>query len=520
MKTASSTSYDEIPYPSKIFLQTNPDRLAVTAKIFGMNPAPVETARILELGCGNGSNLLAQAFAAPTSHFVGIDLSENHIAQAREAARELNLSNIEFRQIDVMQMQTDEFGKFDYITAHGLISWIPEAVREKVLEIYSTMLAPNGVGYISYNAYPGGHIRDMARRMMRYHTRGFSDPQEKVGEAISFLAFLAEYSTEKEGYQQFLQRELKRHFEHETADIFHDDLAQFYQPFYFYEFVELLAKHDLQFLSEAEITAMSMHAFPQEVQEKISSLSDIVEREQYMDFLRGRFFRQTLVCRKEIKLNHNIEPTVLRDFYIAASVRPLSENPDLAPGKAEKFASQKGKGIEIDHSLTKAALIYLNEIWANAVSYPELLEKARQILEHQGFQSDDWERDSDILTAILWRLYSDAGLVELYPYQTRISTVVGDKPEVNRLAHRQIRHGQNISTLLGMNIKIEDEVSGHLIELMDGTRTRAELVEEMRQFVENLEDMPDKQVWLGNLPEWLNQNIDYSARMGLFENEK
>ncbi len=510
-------AYDVIAYPSKIFSQTNPDRLAIMAKLFGMSPPPLENCRVLELGCGNGSNLFAQAFIFPTSEFVGIDLSENHIADAKRGAEELNLTNISFRQIDVMEMTEADFGKFDYIIAHGLISWIPDFVRTRVFEIYREMLTPNGIGYISYNTFPGGHIRDMARRIMRFHTRDTNEPTEKVQKAISFLAFLVENSIEKEAFQPFLTCELERHFDHETADIYHDDLAEFYQPVYFYEFVETLKKHGLQFLSESEITAMSMHSFSPQVREMIESLGDIVEREQYLDFLRGRFFRQTLICHQEVELNREISPTILQDFYISSPIRPLDENPNLTERKVEKFVGRKSAGVEIDHPLTKAALVYLNKIFANSADFKELVANARQILEENGFQTDDWEKEKNIITQILWQMYYSTGLVEINVNRRKISTDAGDTPKVNRLAAWQIKHGANISTYLGTSIKIDDEISHHLIELMDGTRTRAELLEEMKSFVEAQEDMENKQEFLENLPNWLNENIDYSAQMGLFE---
>ena len=115
-------SYDALPYPSKFFLQTFPDRLAAAAILYGVESAPVEECRVLELGCGNGSNLIAQAYGLSNSHFVGIDLSQTHIDLANQATKELDLNNIEFRQMDVLDMTREEFGEFDYITAHGLIA--------------------------------------------------------------------------------------------------------------------------------------------------------------------------------------------------------------------------------------------------------------------------------------------------------------------------------------------------------------------------------------------------------------
>ena len=179
-------SYDAVPYPSKFFLQTHPDRLAAAGLLYGMLPANVESCRVLELGCGNGSNLISQAYGLLNSKFVGIDLSEIHIDQANAAAQELDLTNIEFRKTDVMEMTVEDFGRFDYITAHGLFSWVPDFVREKVLTLFNELLEPNGTGYVSYNAYPGAYAREMVRSIMRYHTRDLAEPEEKVDKAITY----------------------------------------------------------------------------------------------------------------------------------------------------------------------------------------------------------------------------------------------------------------------------------------------------------------------------------------------
>ncbi len=145
-------SYDEVPYSSFTFPQTRPDRLATLGAFHGMQPAAPESCRVLELGCGDGTNLLSFAYILPGSSFLGVDLSRVHIDSANRAAGELRLKNLEFHCDDVMNLTRDGVGEFDYIIAHGLFSWVPEAVRTRILEIYAECLAPHGVGYISYNA--------------------------------------------------------------------------------------------------------------------------------------------------------------------------------------------------------------------------------------------------------------------------------------------------------------------------------------------------------------------------------
>ncbi|QYO67142.1 class I SAM-dependent methyltransferase [Leptolyngbya sp. 7M] len=183
--------YDAIPYPSFSFPQTRPDRLSTIGLFYGIETATPDKCRVLELGCGNGTNLISFAYTHPESSFLGIDLSSVHIVKADDTKQRLGLKNIKFQCLDILAIDPNELGKFDFIIAHGLFSWVPEEVRERILTIYSECLAQNGIGYISYNAYPGFHIREIVRRIMRYHTRTIESPLEKVEKGVEIIRLLS-----------------------------------------------------------------------------------------------------------------------------------------------------------------------------------------------------------------------------------------------------------------------------------------------------------------------------------------
>jgi len=510
-------SYDAVPYPSKFFLQTHPDRLAAAGILYGMRPASVENCRVLELGCGNGSNLISHAFGLPNSKFIGIDLSEIHIDHANEAAKELDLKNIEFRKMDVMEMTAEDFGQFDYITAHGLFSWVPDFVREKVLALFDELLEPNGIGYISYNAYPGAYPREMVRSLMRYHTRGIEEPEKKVEKAIAFLELLAKNSTEPEVFQRILQFEFRRHQSHDIADIFHDDLGECYRPFYFHEFADLLNKNDLQFLSEAELHASSRQGVAAEYNELLDSLDDPVEREQYLDLLRGRVFRQTLFCRSQVQLDREPKPELLENFYLSSSLRPIEPLEDIASQRVQKFGNAKGHTMQIDHPLTKASLAYLGEIWGRSIKTGELLNAAKQILINAGSPVQNWDEEFETTRMILMQICLGSDLIELHTYSPRVSQIAGAKPTVNRLSRWQLRDANNVLTLLNKDLKLEDKTAHHLLTLMDGTRTKMKLVTDVQAFVRSADDIADKQQLIRDMPTWIDESIEELERLGLFE---
>ena len=81
-----AATYDAVPYPGQPFAQTHPDRLATLAALFGLEAAPPAGCRLLEIGCGDGGNLLPMALGLPEASFVGFDSSPAAIARAREGA--------------------------------------------------------------------------------------------------------------------------------------------------------------------------------------------------------------------------------------------------------------------------------------------------------------------------------------------------------------------------------------------------------------------------------------------------
>src|ERR1700690_3679914 len=184
------TADDPVAYPGSPCSQPHPDPLATIAALHGLPAAPPERCRVLELGCGNGGNLIPMAYVLPGSTFLGLDAAGSAVAQGQEQIAALGLTNVTPVHADLLD--TSNLGTYDYVIAHGLFSWVPPSVQERVLAIASEVLAPNGVAYVSYNALPGCHIRNAMRQMMRWHVRGIDEPTERIGQARGLVRLLGE----------------------------------------------------------------------------------------------------------------------------------------------------------------------------------------------------------------------------------------------------------------------------------------------------------------------------------------
>ncbi|HXV73592.1 MAG TPA: class I SAM-dependent methyltransferase, partial [Sphingomonadales bacterium] len=184
-------SYDLVPYHSLPFAGTHPNHLAAIATIFGMKPPAIETCRILEMACASGGNIIPMAAYLPGCEAVGIDLSARQIEEGEKTIKALGLKNIELRCHGIQDISA-KLGKFDYIIAHGVYSWVTDDVRKKIVAVCKENLTENGVAYVSYNTYPGWHMPQALREMMLYHTAAFKDHKARVGQARAFLRFLFE----------------------------------------------------------------------------------------------------------------------------------------------------------------------------------------------------------------------------------------------------------------------------------------------------------------------------------------
>src|SRR4051812_24653950 len=282
------TSYEEIPYESTPIHDAHPDVMATSALLLGLDPPAVPTSRVLELGCATGGNLITIALAFPDAQFVGIDLSPRQIAQGQAIVQKLGVKNVSLHAKSILDIEPD-FGQFDYIICHGVYSWVPEEVRKKILSICSKNLSPQGLAYISYNTYPGWHVRGMVREMLGYHVRNVAEPRQRIAEARGFIDLLANTVRDPDGpYGKLLAREAEVVRTAPDSYLYHEHLEQDNRPLYFHEFARQCAEAELDFISE---TRLSNHAPPvlsPLIREALSKLpSDPVEREQYLDFLKN-----------------------------------------------------------------------------------------------------------------------------------------------------------------------------------------------------------------------------------------
>jgi SAM-dependent methyltransferase len=439
----TTNAYDELPYINRAFPQTLPDRLGTIAALFGLSPPDPESCRVLELGCASGDNLIPMALGQPRARFVGIDLSARQIEEAQQTAATLGLANIELSRRDLAEIDAS-WGAFDYIICHGVHSWVPPPARERILAICHDNLAPNGVAYVSYNTLPGWHVRGVVREMMVYHTAPFEGAAEKVRQARDLLDFVAQAVPPAQPWGMLLRQELDAIRNEPDGYLFHEHLEAVNDAVYFHAFAAAARRHGLEYLGEAEFGQMLLSGFPPQVAETLQRMGpDIVRTEQYIDFLRNRPFRQTLLVRAGAPIERDLSGVVLGSLVAASAVEAVSASPSLAEGAVEAFRAPNGVTHRIGDALTKAALLDLAQRWPSSVRVTELAAVCQARLGSDAGRGSATSTPDHDVKALSGRLLQGfaAHAVELRLRPPRLLAAPSARPCASPLARLQASRG-------------------------------------------------------------------------------
>jgi len=446
-------AYNDVAYTSHPDSTSHPDRLATTATLLGLDVAPVATCRVLELACGDGTNLVPIAATLPQATFVGFDFAARPIARAQRFARDLGLTNIRLTQCDLRDVPAD-LGAFDYIIAHGLYSWIPADVRAHVMPLIARHLAPKGVAFVSYNALPGCHMRRVVWEMLKYHTRDAADMPAKVAAARSLLALVSRPVAGESASMEAMRGEIRHAFEGPDAGLAHDDLSEPNNPVYFHEFVADAAGAGLAFLAEARLGSMMGIGVAPEVREALGKL-DRLTREQYLDFINFRRYRESLLCHAGALSRFVVQPSRVLGMHALAS-------PNL-----RRAAGGAAPAVDAE---TGALREFLLERWPNSVPVPELGRWRERTSPATSAQMSP--RPTEVLLSELYV----TGIVDLRMVPASVAAQPGERPEVFAAARWVNREHAVLPNLYNEALRIQDAGGRKLIGLLDGTKTREELI--------------------------------------------
>jgi SAM-dependent methyltransferase len=246
--------YDDVPYRSSPIPWTSPDRLAVASLLHGGPRIRLDTPyRVLEIGCGDGSNLVGLALHWPHAVFVGLDNAAVALTTARERAGASGAGNTSFVLSDILSADKVLEGTFDIVLAHGVFSWVPPQTRDALLELCASRLRPGGLLYLNYNTRPGWNVRGLVRDYLLTATEGIPDLRTRTLHARALAAVMADRLEGSEHpYSQLMANEFRFVVSTDPSHTAHEYLAPDNHAYSRHEFLELAERYALAYVADAD----------------------------------------------------------------------------------------------------------------------------------------------------------------------------------------------------------------------------------------------------------------------------
>lgn len=456
------TTYDEIQYQDEAIKATSISHIHGVATLFGLKPQDPNRARVLELGCARALNLINLAYLHPKSKFVGVDLSKAQIEVANERITGLALGNIEAKHASILDID-QSWGTFDYIIAHGILSWVPDDVRQKIFSIFETNLSPQGIGYVSYNTYPGWHIRDPLRAYMLEAAKDHTEFNTRATAGREILAFLLRcMEAEETPISKCYQQEIKQMISMPNWYYIHDFMNDICQPFYFVNVIKDLKAHNLEYLGDSEIASMLPGNLSPKIQQALRQKAiDEIKVEHLMDFCSNRMFRRTLVVKKGTAISRKVFPSQLHNAYLSSPMFPSTETEEESK---VRFVHPNGGGLESSDPLLRQIVLQLHARWPDNMNLLDLYAYVNL--------SPESPKALEIAEQLLRCAFANLVDISYFPY--RCTPKIEEKPIASKVARYIAKQSTTIPTLRHDTAHL-DAIEQQIISHLDGTHAKDEL---------------------------------------------
>ena len=294
---------NSVAYTTGYYHEQSPTFLNACLAMQRVSPPSLEKFTYCELGFGQGLTSLILAATHPKGDFYACDFNPLHVLGAsliRDEARLPNLTLLENSFDDLAQGKV-ELPLFDYITMHGIISWISDETRAQIMRFLTRYLKPGGVVQVSYNAMVGcAQVLPMQRLLMLgagEGNAGWTKASEFARKMVNLDALHFKRNPDSLGRVEGFDNQDERYLVHEY-------LHEKWTPFYFTDVVREMAAAKLSFAGSARFAHMSPVGWLGEQQrEMLETVSDPIEAEELRDYFANRGFRSDIFVRGKAPLN-------------------------------------------------------------------------------------------------------------------------------------------------------------------------------------------------------------------------
>ena len=313
-------------YTYDYFSETNPTNLRFLACLKN-HYLPDKKFRYLELGCGQGFNLICMAALNPCSEFVGVDFYPEHIAHGKALASKAKLENVHFIEADFVDLAAnpESLGLFHIVVAHGISTWISVETRDKLFQLASKVMEPGGLPYNSCNCYPGWLPATPFQRLVIEY-------QKFYGVEVFQVATLNDLKKNKSNLCKMLP-DLSPRLDSLSNKPINYLLQEYnhtvWQPVYSSDMLRIASSYKLDFISSANLPFAFDNSYSSFQNKLFNSQPDVMLRECVKDIACNSQFRRDLYVKGSNPLWKNDAEDLILNQHVIFRLCEISEIPGL-----------------------------------------------------------------------------------------------------------------------------------------------------------------------------------------------
>jgi len=361
--------------PGRLTPSHSPLHLRSTAHLYGVATAALQEARVLMLGCGAAEGLLPFAMAYPQANVVGVDVSDELVQRGQAMAKKLKLGNIQLYCEDYTGL-SNELGKFDYIIASGLYSYLPGEAAQALLETCAQHLSPLGLLYVDYHVYPGAKAQEVIRDAILLHAHAAQTNEEVIGSARSAMTLFKEGLAAVNPMGVALSatlRQFESQFSNPSAPDGRNLLAT--NACYFIEFAGHAAAAGLNYVGDS----LALSELPLRYGQGVSLSNSLLTigqpstvKQQYLDFATSRGFRQSLwmSAARDTAQQPRLDLSRMQDLRWASGLQRLAGS---SPENGITYVNHLGQGLSTRDVAVEIVVDTLGHAWPASTPYTTLL---------------------------------------------------------------------------------------------------------------------------------------------------
>jgi SAM-dependent methyltransferase len=328
----------DVSYTNSFFRELSPAWLNHVAMSNGAHPRLLDDPfNHIDLGCGLGqsSNVLAACF--PRGNFFGVDFNPAHIDTAQHLAKQLGIDNVQFVECAFEELLEADLPDFDFITLHGIYSWIGDETRTAVQRFIYKKLKPGGIVYNSYNCLPGWTNEAPIRRLLLefgqlHHGDSAARVEKAAKDAEEMAALKLGYFRANPGAADQVGKLTKR----ASNYLAHEYLNASWNTFYSMDVADEMATAKLTYLGSA--TLMENHLELMLTDPAVAYCKKQPTdrlRQLAQDFLVGQRFRRDVFVRGHSRLPRGQISRYFKDacFALQGPVEDFAEKAKVPRGE-------------------------------------------------------------------------------------------------------------------------------------------------------------------------------------------